>query len=107
MYSLRSVNVMSCAKMMGAIYGGLGLILLPVLLLGGFAGLLFGRNSPDSPGAVMLVLAILAPLFYGALGFVMGALAGWIYNLVTRQIGGIRLELKPIVSSAPANLGLI
>jgi hypothetical protein len=107
MYSLRSVNVMSCAKVMGAIYGGLMLVLSPFFLLGGFAGILFGRNSPDFPGAVLIVLAILAPLFYGALGFAMGAFTGWIYNLVARQIGGIRLELKPIDLGGPANPGLI
>ncbi|MFY9676872.1 MAG: hypothetical protein WCB53_11665 [Terriglobales bacterium] len=107
MYSLRSVNVMSCAKMMGAIYGGLFLVVSPFLLLGGFAGILFGRTSPDSPGALLILLAILAPFFYGAVGFVMGAFTAWIYNLVARQIGGIRLELKTVVPNSPSNLGLI
>jgi len=46
MVSLRSVGVMSCAKMMGAIYGSLGLIFLPFLLIGGFASMVFGINRP-------------------------------------------------------------
>ena len=104
MYCLRSVSVMSCAKMMGAIYGGLGLIFVPFLLLGGFAGL--WSNSQDYSKAMMLILAILAPFLYGVMGFVMGAFTGWVYNLVARQIGGIRLELKPVVPNSPSNLGV-
>jgi len=55
----------------------------------------------------MLFLAILAPVIYGAMGFVIGALTAWIYNLVARRIGGIQLELKPVVANSPSNLGLI
>jgi len=107
MYSLRSVNVMSCAKITGAIHGGLGLIFLPFFLLGGFISLFSGNNSGDLPGAVMLILAFLAPLFYGAMGFALGAFMGWAYNLVARHLGGIQLELKPMSSNSQSNLGLI
>jgi hypothetical protein len=95
MYSLRSVDVMSCAKMMGTIYGCLGLIFLPFFLLGGFGSLLFGQNSAKAPGIALLLLALLAPIIYGVMGFLMGAFTAWVYNLVARKIGGIRLELKP------------
>jgi hypothetical protein len=50
----------------------------------------------------MLFLAILAPVFYGVMGFVFGALTAWAYNLVAQRIGGIRLELKAEVSSSPS-----
>ena len=94
MYSLRSVDVMSCAKMMGTIYGCLGLIFLPFLLLG-FGSLMFVQNSPKAPGIALLLLGLLAPFIYGVMGFLMGAFTAWVYNLVARKIGGIRLELKP------------
>jgi ABC-type transport system involved in multi-copper enzyme maturation permease subunit len=102
MYSLRSVDVWSCAKIMGAIYGCLGLIFLPFLLWGGIGSLLFGRDSASFPGVAMLFLAILAPIFYGVMGFVMGAFTAWVYNLVAKRIGGIRLELKVEFSSSPS-----
>jgi len=107
MYALRSVNVLSCAKMMGAIHGCLGLIMLPIFLLAGVATLMSGQDSASVSGAVLLFFAILAPIFYGAMGFVVGALMAWVYNLVARRIGGMKLELKPVAANAQSNLGLI
>ncbi len=104
MYSLRSVDVLSCAKMMGAIYGCLGLVLLPLFLLAGVAALMSGQDSASFSGAAMLFFAILAPIIYGAMGFVIGALMAWIYNLVARRIGGMKLELKPVAANAQSNL---
>ena len=107
MYSLRSVDVMSCAKVMGAIYGCLGLIFLPLLVLVGIGSLVFGRGSAAFPGIAMLFLAVLAPIFYGVMGFVMGAISAWVYNLVSRRIGGLQLELKPVVANFQSNQGLV
>ena len=85
---------MSCAKMMGAIYGSLGLIFLPLLLLGGFASMMLGKDSGALSGIAMLFMAILVPIFYGAMGFIMGAFTAWMYNLFAGWVGGIRLELN-------------
>ena len=102
MYSLRSVGVLSCAKISGALYGCLALILMPVFLLAGFAGMMMGREGGAMSGAAMLFLAVLLPFFYAAIGFIFGALTAWIYNLVAGWVGGIELELKaPVPVSAP------
>jgi len=106
MYSLRSVDVMSCAKIMGAIYGGLGLIFLPFFLLAGFGSLAGGNTSAPS-GVAAILFIILAPVIYGIMGFVMGALSAWVYNFFARRIGGIRMELKAEAASSHSNLGLI
>jgi hypothetical protein len=105
MYTLRSVGVLSCAKIMGAIYGSLGLIFLPFLLIGGFASLMFGKGSEAFSGIAMLAIAILAPVLYGAMGFVMGAFTAWIYNLFAQWLGGVRLELKADVAILPTTAG--
>jgi hypothetical protein len=55
----------------------------------------------------ILFVAILAPVFYGAMGLAFGALTAWVYNLVAHRIGGIQLELKPVVANSPSSLGLI
>ncbi len=104
MFTLRSVGVLSCAKIMGAIYGALGLLFLPFLLIGGFASLMFGKGSEKMSGIAMLAIAILAPILYGAMGFVMGAFTAWIYNLFAGWIGGIRLELKADVAILPTTV---
>jgi hypothetical protein len=106
MYSLQSVDVMSCAKITGAIYGCLALILVPPFLLYvGFIGVLTGQGSGSGFG--ILFLAIIAPIFYGVAGFIIGALTAWVYNFAARQIGGLQLELKPVISNSQSNLGLI
>ncbi|MGO9401837.1 MAG: hypothetical protein ACLPVW_00040 [Terriglobales bacterium] len=108
MYSLRSVGVMSCAKIMGMIYGCLGLIVVPFFLMGGFSNLLLGsQSSQPLAGIAMWFLALLVPVVYGLMGFVMGAFSAWVYNLIARWIGGIKLELEPIVSNSQSNLGTI
>jgi hypothetical protein len=107
MYSLRSVDVMSCAKIMGAIYGSLALIFMPFFLLAGFGSLLAGNKSGAYSGVAVMCLAILAPIMYGIMGFVMGAFSAWVYNFFARRIGGIRLELKAEAANSQSNQVLI
>ncbi len=100
MYSLRSVDVMSCAKITGALYFCIGLVLLPFLLLAGLAGLAAGQHEAALSGIGMLIMAVLAPLLYGAMGFLVGALMAWLYNVISRRVGGIRLELQAEMPAA-------
>jgi hypothetical protein len=108
MYSLRSVDVMSCAKMMGAVYGSLGLIFLPLVALGGLGSLLLGQRSAALSGVLMLLFAVCLPIIYGLMGFLMGAFSAWIYNFAARRIGGIRMNLQAEDGiSTQSNLGLL
>jgi hypothetical protein len=100
MYSIRSLDVMSCAKLMGAIYGCLALIVLPpVVLMSGLSFLLSGSLPQPYWGLWLVLPVILAPLHYGLIGFLIGALTAWVYNFAARQIGGIQLELGPVIPS--------
>jgi len=92
---------------MGAVYGGIALIILPFFLLAGLVGLLAGNGSGGYSGIAAIGLAIVAPFFYGAVGFVMGAFSAWVYNFFARRIGGVRLELKSEPFSSQSNLGLL
>jgi hypothetical protein len=47
-------------------------------------------------GAAMLVLGILAPVLYGAMGFVFGAIGACIYILIAKRLGGIEIQLEAI-----------
>jgi len=102
MYTVRSVDVLSCAKVMGALYGALGLILLPFFALASFAS--FFGNGQAISSFTMFVIAVLCPVIYGIFGFLMGALTAWIYNLSARWVGGMRLELK-IELDRPTSIG--
>ncbi len=93
MYIVKSVGVMSAAKIMGLLYACLGLIVVPFVLLGALLGSFAGQNSSPFAGIVGVGLAILAPFFYGVLGFICGALGALLYNLIARWVGGFELEM--------------
>jgi len=93
MYIVKSVGVMSAAKLMGLLYACLGLIIIPFVLLGTLLGSFSGQNNSPFAGIVGLGLAILAPFFYGILGFLCGAIAALLYNLIAKWVGGFELEM--------------
>ena len=103
MRTIKSVGVLSCAKISGMLYGCLGLLVIPFVMLGGLASLLAGQPKQAFGGIVFLILAIVAPFFYGALGFLFGALAAWLYNLLAGWIGGIQIEIEEPPRGTPAS----
>ena len=99
MHIIKSVGVLSVAKILGLIYGCLGLTFAPFLLMMGLMGSALGQqqNSPlvGAFGVGFGIgLAVLAPLLYGAMGFVMGAIGALLYNLFAKWVGGFELEME-------------
>lgn len=112
MHRIKSVGVMSVAKVSGLIYGAIGLLIVPILLVVGLASSMAvkqaqqttGANIPAAMGPVFAILmAIAAPIFYGLIGFVTGAISALIYNLIAGWVGGIEMELDivPIQTVLP------
>lgn len=102
MHMIKSVGVLSVAKIMGLIYGCLGLILIPFFLLIGLVGSLAGKQQSPFAGMIGLVFAFLAPILYGIMGFVMGAIGAALYNLFAKWIGGIEVQVRAAPSQLPA-----
>jgi hypothetical protein len=90
---IKSVNVLSCAKMMGAVYGAMGLLVIPIVLVAGFASLASGQRNGIMGGIAFVGLGVFAPFFYGGLGFIFGALGAWVYNVAATWVGGIQIEV--------------
>ncbi|HVN18338.1 MAG TPA: DUF3566 domain-containing protein [Dongiaceae bacterium] len=90
MHVLKSVGVMSVAEISGFLYGCVGLLVAPLFLLIGFFGTLAGHNNSAFTG---VITALLIPFLYGVLGFFMGAIGAFLYNLLSDRVGGIELEL--------------
>ena len=90
---IKAVGVLSVAKMMGIIQGAIGLLLMPIFLLAGLVGVMAGGRSSAFSGVASIVIAVLIPVFYAALGFVFGAIGALLYNLVAKWVGGIEIEL--------------
>jgi hypothetical protein len=98
---IRSIRVLSAAKVNAVLYGILGLLLAPVVLLG--PGLMMVGGERRGFGAAIFAAAIL-PFFYACIGFIAGALLAFIYNAISHAIGGIEVELEfppPTIVSMP------
>jgi len=103
MYVLKSVGVMSVAKVMGLLYGCMGLIFAPLFLLVGLVGSMAGQSKTPFAGVFGIVLAILMPVLYGVMGFIFAAIGALLYNLFAKLAGGFELELdlRPAGPVAP------
>lgn len=91
MTKIRSIRVLSAAKVNALLYGILGLLIAPFLLLG--PGLAMVGGMRRGFGGAVVVAAIL-PFFYGCIGFVAGAIMAFIYNAISHAIGGLEVELE-------------
>ena len=94
MYMLKSVGIMSVAKIMGLTYGCMGLLFAPFFLLVGFLGSFAGQEKNPFAGVVGVVFAVAMPVLYGVMGFVIGALGALVYYLLAKWMGGFELELE-------------
>ncbi len=90
---IRKIQPLSLAKVLSAIYAGLGLLfgaLMSVasLVAPGFPG---GGGGPEEwlfRGAVVLL-----PIVYGLFGFLGGLIVSLLYNFISRYVGGLELEV--------------
>jgi len=91
MQKLAKVGVESVAKHLGLLYGVLGLLGSAFWL---FFALVAAVSGQMGRAAGFTVFAVLAPFLYGFVGFLLGALIAWLYNLIAARLGGIELELR-------------
>jgi hypothetical protein len=107
MQIVKSVGVMSVAKIMGLIYGCTGLLAAPFFLLVGLLSSFANHGRSSAAGifgmGLGVVIAIFIPVIYGVMGFVMGAISALLYNAFAGWVGGIELELeaRPETLTAP------
>ena len=105
MVRLRSVGVMSFAKIYGIVNMAIGLLVSIFLVLFGVVGLAVVPGQQKFGMVTFLVLAVLAPFFYGAIGFVSGAIGALLYNWVASAIGGLEMELEAVPAAPVAQTG--
>jgi len=106
---IKNVGVLSVAKVQGLIMACIGLIFgiiygLVFLLFGAamMAAGSGGRSGVIGAGGSVvagLIFMIVIPIFYGILGFVIGAITGLVYNIASKYVGGIELEIEPASNS--------
>src|ERR1039457_7216995 len=96
MVRLRSVGVLSCAKIYGIIHMALGILFGVFFVLIGIAGLAVAPGQQKFGMIGFLIIAALSPFIYGALGFVIGAVGALLYNWIASAIGGLEMELDAV-----------
>jgi hypothetical protein len=94
MHIVKSVGVLSVAKIMGLIEACLGLIFAPFFLLIGLVGSIAGQQKTPFAGMFGVVFALFMPVLYGILGFLGGAIGALLYNLFAKLVGGFELEME-------------
>jgi len=103
--TIRRFGVLSVAKMYGLLMFVAGLIIgviygLILIIFGAAISALAPSRDATAGGVSTVVMGIGvmigAPIFYGVLGLIMGAIGALIYNAVAGIAGGIKFELEGV-----------
>ena len=95
---LKSIGVMSAAKVVGVLYAVMGLLM--GVMFGAIFSLVPTMAGPEGgvPGWMAPMFGfgaiVFMPILYGIMGFVGGAIAALIYNALAGVIGGLELRLE-------------
>lgn len=92
---IKKIGILSLAKISALLYAIMGLIVGVFMALISLIGAAFSQSTTGMFGMLFGVGAIiLLPIFYGAMGFVMGVVTAWLYNIIANWIGGLELEFE-------------
>jgi hypothetical protein len=85
-YRIRRFGIQSTALTVGILYFTLALIIMPFLYMA------TRRGPPEQ--ALPGVAFVLGPFIYAVVGYVVTAIACWLYNLIAGWSGGVSLTLE-------------
>ena len=103
---LTRIAPLQTGKIAGILYGLLSLLFIPFFLIAAMAGLFF-ENTNTSSGATglmaggMVLMALVLPVMYAAMGFIGGVICAAVYNLIARWVGGIEFEVEDVPAASP------
>lgn len=92
-YEISEIDIFSLGKVVAAVYAAVGLVswlFIPLFLLIPMNG---GGEEAFAKGITVFFL-LSAPLVYAIFGFIGGLIAGLIYNIMARSVGGLRITLR-------------
>ncbi len=103
MFRLRSIGVLSSAKIFAVVQGAIGILVGFFLLIFSIVGAAIMPHQQKLGMVTGIILAVLTPVFYAIIGFVVGAIWAFVYNLAAQAIGGLELQLEavPVMAMAP------
>lgn len=83
------IHPLQAGKVLGLVYAFLVLTLVPLFVFGAIAS-----KRPDATATHVSALVVLGIVVFFLKGFVSGIVVAVLYNLVARQNGGIRVDLR-------------
>lgn len=87
-HRIRRIDPVQAAKVMGVLYGLLGLLFAPIFFLVSLAA---PRNTGFSLG---IGFAIVMPVLYAIIGAVCMLIGAALYNMVAGWVGGLQFEIE-------------
>ncbi len=102
MFRLRAVGVLSSAKAFAVIHGAIGILIGFFFLIFAIVGAAIAPGHQKLGMVGMIVVAVLMPFVYAVIGFVMGAIWAFVYNLAAQSIGGLEMQLEAVPMAAMA-----
>lgn len=94
---VRRIGPLSLGKVMGVLYGAMGLIFGFLFAIVSMLGPALAPRAGSEEPLVGLIFGIggivILPLFYGVFGLVAGVIGSFLYNVVAGAVGGIEVEL--------------
>ena len=96
---IKRIDPVSCAKISGALYAIMGLIIGAFFALFSLFGAGWGRPGiPIGGGAFGMMFGvgavIVLPIVYGVIGFIATLIAAAVYNVLAKAVGGIVIETE-------------
>jgi len=97
--TLKRIEPISLAKISGLGYAAMGLLFIPFMLMGPLVlAMAPDTGQEEVPKGLLIAISIgfslAMPVMYGAMGFVIGLISGFVYNLISKWIGGIEVEVE-------------
>jgi hypothetical protein len=96
---VKKVGPVSLGKILGIIYAFFGFIIGLFFSFFMLMGTIFGSIIEDSPEPLVGLIfgfgsVVAFPVFYGLMGFLGGIITAGLYNVTSRWVGGIEIELE-------------
>lgn len=88
--TIQHIDVLQAGKVHGVIMALVGLIIvLPFMLIFGAVSSIFGKA-----GGIGVFSMLFAPILYGIIGFIIGAISAALYNVTYKFHGGVSFTFK-------------
>jgi hypothetical protein len=96
---LKRIDPLQAGKLLAAFYGLFSLLIVPFVMIAMTVGSLASRQHGNSPPLPLMFgmgvgFMVFLPVLYAGMGFIFGALSAWLYNLLAKWMGGLKLEFE-------------